>query len=119
MRKRREIATCADRAFLRNNRVHTAVEHLAKQRDDIPTGSAEAERQHVRPKQHHCAHFGFGERIANSAGATTDKGQLKLSHLVVRHSNIEDFAEAGVDTENNRVALYNFYVKFSLNVSAV
>src|SRR5438093_12993256 len=96
MRKRREIAARADRAFFRNNGVHAAVEQLAKQLDDIPTDSAEAERQHIRPEQHHGAHFGFGKRFANSAGMTTDKVQLKLPPFVLRHSNIRAFAEAGV-----------------------
>ena len=113
MRKRREIATCPDRAFLRNNGVHTAVEHLAKQRDDIPTDSAEAERQHIRPEQHHGAHFGFGKRFANSAGMTTDKVQLKLPQFVVRHSNIGEFAEAGVHSVNHGVARNDLFDNFA------
>src|SRR5206468_9847357 len=109
MRKRREIATRADRAFFRNNGVHTAVEHLAKQLDDIPTDSAEAERQHVRSEQHHCAHLGFRKWRANSAGVTTDKIQLKLPQFLLRHSNIGKFSETGVDSVNHGVARYYLF----------
>src|SRR4029453_7037380 len=81
----------------------------AKQLDDIPTDSAEAERQHIRPEQHHCAHLGFGKRFANSAGVTTDKVQLKLPQVVLRHTNIGEFAEAGVDSVNHGIASYNLF----------
>ena len=79
MRKRREIATGADRSLFRNDRMHAAVEHVAKQLDDFAANSAEAEREHVCPQQHHCAHLGFRKWRANSAGVATDKVQLKLA----------------------------------------
>src|SRR5438552_16526924 len=118
MGKRCKVATRADRAFFRNNRVHTAVEHLAKQLDDIPTDSAEAERQHVRPEQHHCAHLGFGKWLANSAGVTTDKIQLKLPQFVVRHPNIGEFAEPGVDSVNHGVARNDLFDNFARSSDA-
>ena len=93
--------------------MHTAVEHLAKQLDDLPTDSAEAERQHVRPEQHHCAHLGFGKWLANSAGVTTNKVQLKLPQFVLRHSNIGEFAETGVDSVNHGVARNDLFDNFA------
>ena len=41
--------------------------------------SAESEREHVCPQQHHGAHFGFGKWLADSAGMATNKVQLKLA----------------------------------------
>ena len=93
--------------------MHTAVEHLAKQLDDLPTDSAEAERQHVRPEQHHCAHLGFGKWLANSAGVTTNKVQLKLPQFVLRHSNIGEFTETGVDSVNHGVARNDLFDNFA------
>ena len=113
MRKRCEIATCADRAFFRNNGVHTAVQHLAKQLDNIPTDSAEAERQHVGPEQHHRAHLGFRKWLANSAGVTTNKVQLKLPQFVLRDSNIGEFAEPGVYSINYGVTRNDFFDNFA------
>src|SRR5262245_17607714 len=113
MRERREIATRTDRSFFRNNRVHAAVEHLAKQLDDIPTNSAEAERQHVRPEQHHCAHLGFGKWRANSAGVTADKVQLKLTEFVLRHTNVGQLSETGVDAVNHRIPRNDLLDKFA------
>ena len=66
--------------------------------------SAETEREHIRPEQHHRAHLRFGERLADSAGVAANKIQLELPQVVVRDVNIREFAEAGVDPVNNRVA---------------
>src|SRR6187551_567900 len=113
MRKRREIATRTNRAFLRNNSVHTAIKHFAKQLDDLTSDPAEAERQHVRPEQHHCAHLGFGKRFTNSAGMTTNKVQLKLSQFVLWHPNIRQFTETGVDSVNHSIASNNLFNDFA------
>ena len=79
MGKGREIATGADRALFRNYRMHAPVEHVANQLDHFAANSAEAEREHVCPQQHHCAHLGFRKWRSDSAGVATDKVQLKLA----------------------------------------
>jgi hypothetical protein len=40
---------------------------------------------------------------------TTDKVQLKLPQVVLRHTNIGEFAEAGVDSVNHGIARYNLF----------
>src|SRR5206468_3685946 len=113
-----EVATRADRAFFRNNGVHTAVEHFAKQLDDIPTDSTEAERQHVRPEQHHCAHLRCRKWLANSTGMTTNKVQLKLPQFILRHSNIGEFTETCVDSVNRAVARDDLFDNFARSSDA-
>ena len=49
MRERREVAAGTYRALFRNHRMHTSIEHVAKQLDYFATNSAESERQHIRP----------------------------------------------------------------------
>ena len=48
MRERREVAAGTYRALFRNHRMHTSIEHVAKQLDYFATSSAESERQHIR-----------------------------------------------------------------------
>src|SRR5262249_40885360 len=100
-------------ALFRNNSVHTVVEHLGKQLDDLPTDSAEAQRQHVSPEQHHCAHLRFRKRPANSARVTTDKVQLELPQFVLWHSNIREFTETSVDAVNHGVARNDLFDNFA------
>ena len=49
MRERREVAAGTYRALFRNHRMHTPIEHVAKQLDYFATNSAESERQHRLP----------------------------------------------------------------------
>src|SRR5262252_4393707 len=89
------------------------VEHLAKQLDDLATESAKTERQHIRPEEHHCAHFGRGKQLANSTGMTTAKVQLKLPQFVPRHPNIGKFTETGVDSVNHGVIRNDLFDNFA------
>ena len=97
--------------------MHTVVKHLAKQLDDFRTDSAESERQHVPPKQHHCPHLRFGKWLANSAGMTPDKVQLKLPQFVLRHSNIREFTETSVNSVNNGIARQDLFDNFSRSLN--
>src|SRR5215471_17373967 len=93
--------------------MHAAIEHLAEQVDDLATDSAEAEREHVRPQQHHCAHLRFAKWLANSAGMTADKVQLELPEFVLWDSNIGEFTEPGVNSVHHGTALNNLFDDFA------
>ena len=69
--------------------------------------SAEPEREHVRPEQHHCADFRFRKWPANSAGVTTDEVQLKLAQFIRWHSNIGQLAETSVDPVNHHISRHD------------
>ena len=113
MRQRREIAARADRALFRNDRMHTAVEHFAKQLDDFQTDPAESEREHVGAKQHHGAHLRLGKRLANAAGMAADEIELELSQFVLRHVNIGEFTETCVNAVNHGVARDDLFDDFA------
>src|SRR5215468_4224824 len=118
MRERSEIATRADRSFFGNDRMHAPVEHLTKQLDDFATNSAEAERKHIGPEQHHCAHFGIGEGWADSASVTADKVQLELAEFVRWHPDIGELSEAGVDAVDHCIARHDLLNQFARGSNA-
>src|SRR5216683_643738 len=47
MRQWREIATCADRSFFRNNWMHALIKHLTKQLNNFRANAAESKREDV------------------------------------------------------------------------
>src|SRR5882724_5669985 len=57
MRQWREIATCTDRAFFRNNWMHAPIKHLTKQLNNFRANAAESKREDVCAQQHHRANF--------------------------------------------------------------
>ena len=91
MRQRREIAARPDRALLRNDRADAAIQHFHEQLDDFEPNPAKAEREHVRPQQHHRAHLWLGERTADAAGMAADEIDLQLLQLVGRNVTSESF----------------------------
>ena len=118
MRERREIATGADRSFFGNDRMHAAIEHFAKHLDDFEADSAEAERENIGAQQHHGAHFRLGKRLADAAGVTAHKIELKIAQLFVRNAHVGEFAETGVYSVNDRVALDDFVDDFARSIES-
>src|SRR5436309_15848752 len=101
MRERGKVAAGSNRAFLWDDRAQTAVEHFTKHLDDLETDAAETESEHICPQQHHCAHFRFGEWIADAAGVAANKVELKLAQAIGPDANIGKFAKACADTINH------------------
>src|SRR5436309_519075 len=108
MSKWREITTRANGAFLRDDGVDPAIEHLAKEIDHFTTNSAEAEGENICTKEHHRAHFRFGERSAHAARVAADEIKLELAQIVARNMHLGQATEPGVDAVDDGIACHDF-----------
>src|SRR6266700_5005439 len=118
MCERREIATGADGTFFWNDRMHAAVQHLAKHLNYLQPNTAEAERQHVCAQQHHRANLGLGQRLTNSAGVAANKIELKLGQRIALNANIRELAESRRDAIDRRITRDDFFDKFTRRQNA-
>src|SRR6266567_3958135 len=113
MRKRREIAAGANRAFFGNDRVHSTIQHVTKHLNDFEPNAAEAEREHVCTQQHHRAHLHFRQWPANSAGVAANKIELELAQRIARDANIREFAKTRAHAVNGVITRDDFFDQFA------
>src|SRR5215471_1372995 len=109
MCERREIATGAYRTLFWNDRMHTAIEHLAKHFNDLKANTAEAECEHVRAQQHHCANFRLRKWLTDSAGMAANKIELKFAQGVARNANVRKFAKPRRNAVNDSITRNDFF----------
>ena len=104
MRQWREIATCTDRSFFRNEWMHAPIEHLTKQFNNFRANAAESKREDVCAQQHHRAHFRLGQRWTDAAGVAANEIQLENADFSVWNADVRKFTKASVDAVNYGVA---------------
>src|SRR5215469_9599938 len=109
MCERREIATGAYRTLFWNDWVHTAIEHFAKHLNHLKANTAEAECEHVRAQQHHCAHFRLRKWLTDSAGVAANKVELKFTQGVAWNTNVREFAKPRCNAVNNSITRNDFF----------
>jgi hypothetical protein len=97
MGERGEISAGADRAFLGDDGMDTAVEHESEGLGDAGADATVSEREGVGAEGHHDAGFGFRERLAEAAGMAADKVELEAIDGVIGNTYFAELAEARVD----------------------
>ena len=98
MRQRRKIAARAERALLRDHRMHAAVQHGKQRFERRQADAGIAACKRVAPQQHRPAHDLARQRRAHAAGMADDQIALKRSCLLLGDKRVGKFAEAGRQT---------------------
>ena len=101
--QRRQIATRADRSFLRDDRVNPMFQHPEQGLNQFDAAAAMPERQHVRAQEHHRARLRLGEWRSYPAAMAPHQIQLQDFEIGRRNVNIRQSAESGVHSVNDSV----------------
>src|SRR5256885_269403 len=97
MGKWREVAAGADAALGRYYRMHSAVEHLAKDVNDGPTYARKTLGQGISSQQHHGAGNVFGERLSYSNCMRAQQIHLQFTVLLGSDAHITELSDTGGD----------------------
>ena len=103
--QRGQIAAGAQRAFLRDARMHAAVEHVQQQLQRLDADAGMAARQRVGADQHDRAHGGGVQRIARADRVADQDVALQLGDLLGRDQPVLERAEAGGDAVGDLAAV--------------
>jgi hypothetical protein len=95
--ERGQIARRADRTLFRNQRHHTAVEHLLHEGEGFGPHARCAARQARKLQRHHQPHIREAHRRADAGRMREHDVALELAQLVRRDAHAREFSEAGID----------------------